>query len=90
MGRGFGNRFSTCEVDRPTRRQGHKAAVEQAVGRETMQLRHIRPGSVDWNDALNEGKEDEEARLSPDQVQKLRSLLAPERLPEKTEPQGNN
>jgi hypothetical protein len=47
-----------------------------------MQLRHIRPGSVDWNDALNEGKDDE-ARLSPDQIKKLRSILAPERLPPK-------
>ncbi len=45
-----------------------------------MQLRHIRPGSVDWNDALNQGK-DEEAQLSPDQVKKLRSVFAPERLP---------
>lgn len=49
-----------------------------------MQLRHIRPGSVDWNDALNEGK-DEEARLSPDQIKKLRSIFAPERLPTKDE-----
>lgn len=59
-----------------------------------MQLRHIRPGSVDWNDALNEGK-DEEARLSPDQIKKLRSIFAPERLPPKdatekeTVPQNN-
>ncbi len=60
-----------------------------------MQLRHIRPGSVDWNDALNTGKDEEETRLSPDQVKKLRSILAPERLPPKSEteranePQGN-
>jgi hypothetical protein len=50
-----------------------------------MQLRHIRPGSVDWNDALNQGK-DEEAQLSPDQVKKLRSVFAPERLPPKSAP----
>jgi hypothetical protein len=48
-----------------------------------MQLRHIRPGSVDWNDALNQGKEEESARLSPDEIKRLRSILAPERLPVK-------
>lgn len=48
-----------------------------------MQLRHIRPGSVDWNDALNLGKEEEAARLSPEEIKRLRSILAPERLPVK-------
>jgi hypothetical protein len=53
-----------------------------------MQLRHIRPGSVDWNDALNKGKEEEEeARLSPEQVKKLHAILAPERLPAKAAPE---
>jgi hypothetical protein len=60
-------------------------ATEHTVGRETMQLRHIRPGSVDWYDALNKGK-DEEAQLSPDQVKKLHSIFAPERLPAKKAP----
>jgi hypothetical protein len=41
-----------------------------------MQLRHIRPGSVDWYDALLEEEEGE--RLSPDQAMRLRTLLAVE------------
>jgi len=50
-----------------------------------MQLRHIRPGSVDWYDVFNERDEDD-AKLSPDQVKKLRVLFAPERLYKKGEP----
>jgi hypothetical protein len=46
-----------------------------------MQLRHIRPGSVDWNDALNEGREEDLARLSPEEVKRLRALFATKRLP---------
>jgi hypothetical protein len=51
-----------------------------------MQLRHIRPGSVDWNDALNEGKDEETARLSPDEEKKLPSILAREPAPAKSPP----
>jgi len=43
-----------------------------------MQLRHIRPGSVDWNDATNEGREANLARLSPEEVKKLRAVMAVE------------
>ena len=43
-----------------------------------MQLRHIRPGSVDWNDAINDGREANLARLSPEEVKKLRAALAVE------------
>jgi hypothetical protein len=49
-------------------------------GRETMQLRHIRPGSADWNDAINEGREADLARLSPEEVKRLRALLEAEGL----------
>jgi hypothetical protein len=48
-----------------------------------MQLRHIRPGSVDWNDATNEGRDANLARLSPEEVLKLRAVLAVEGEPEK-------
>ena len=47
-----------------------------------MQLRHIRPGTVDWNDATNEGREANLARLSPEEVKKLRAVLAAEGSPE--------
>jgi len=51
-----------------------------------MQLRHIRPGSVDWNDAINEGREADLSRLSPEEVNKLRAVLAAEgSLEEETE-----
>ena len=48
-----------------------------------MQLRHIRPGSVDWNDAINEGRDANLARLSPEEVLKLRAVLAVEGETEK-------
>jgi hypothetical protein len=48
-----------------------------------MQLRHIRPGTVDWNDAINEGRDANLARLSPEEVLKLRAVLAVEGEPEK-------
>jgi hypothetical protein len=48
-----------------------------------MQLRHIRPGTVDWNDAINEGRDANLARLSPEEVLKLRAVLAAEGEPEK-------
>ena len=49
-----------------------------------MQLRHIRPGTVDWNDAINEGRDANLARLSPEEVLKLRAVLAAEGLEEET------
>jgi hypothetical protein len=45
-----------------------------------MQLRHIRPGTVDWNDAINEGREANTARLNPEEVKRLRALLEAEGL----------
>jgi hypothetical protein len=47
-----------------------------------MQLRHIRPGSAEWNDAVNEGREANLARLSPEEVKKLRAVMAVEGAPE--------
>ena len=47
-----------------------------------MQLRHIRPGTVDWNDATNEGREANLARLSPEEVKKLRAVMETEGLSE--------
>jgi hypothetical protein len=47
-----------------------------------MQLRHIRPGSAEWNDAVNEGREANLARLSPEEVKKLRAVMAVEGSPE--------
>jgi hypothetical protein len=47
-----------------------------------MQLRHIRPGSAEWKDAIDEGREADLARLSPEEVKKLRAVMAAEGLPE--------
>ena len=47
-----------------------------------MQLRHIRPGTVDCNDATNEGREANLARLSPEEVKKLRAGMASEGVSE--------
>jgi len=46
-----------------------------------MQLRHIRPGTVDWNDAVSDGGAEDLARLSPEEVKKLRAMFAMEGLP---------
>jgi hypothetical protein len=43
-----------------------------------MQLRHIRPGSAEWKDAIDEGREADLARLSPEEVKKLRAVMAAE------------
>jgi hypothetical protein len=40
----------------------------------TMQLRHIRPGSVDWQDAKVEDRDQDTARLSPEETIRLRRL----------------
>jgi hypothetical protein len=42
-----------------------------------MHLRHIRPGSVDWNDATFEEKEGK-LELSPEEKDKLRRIGQPE------------
>jgi hypothetical protein len=39
-----------------------------------MQLRHIRPGSVDWQDAKVEDGDRDMARLSPEETVRLRKL----------------
>ncbi len=44
-----------------------------------MQLRHIRPGSVDWEDALVEDDAGGYARLSPEEKLKLQAITAIER-----------
>ena len=44
-----------------------------------MHLRHIRPGTVDWNDATIED-EDSRLELSPEEKEKLRRLGEPEPL----------
>jgi hypothetical protein len=40
----------------------------------TMQLRHIRPGSVDWQDAKVEDREHGFEKLSPEEIIRLRKL----------------
>jgi hypothetical protein len=59
-----------------------KAPPKENEGGRPMQLRHIRPGTVDWNDATNEGGEANLARLSPEEVKKLRAVMATEGLSE--------
>ena len=40
-----------------------------------MHIRHIRPRSVDWYDALTKDEEGGSAPLSPEQINRLRALL---------------
>jgi hypothetical protein len=47
------------------------------VGRGIMTLRHIRPGTPDWHDAVEEGLKGSE-RLTPEEMYKLRQILAME------------
>ncbi|MDX2020359.1 MAG: hypothetical protein SF187_08955 [Deltaproteobacteria bacterium] len=42
-----------------------------------MNLRHIRPGTPDWQDAVEEGLRGSE-RLNPEELYKLRQILAME------------
>jgi hypothetical protein len=39
-----------------------------------MQLRHIRPGSLEWKDAISEEVEQGGERLTPEEIIKLRHL----------------
>ncbi len=45
-----------------------------------MQLRHIRPGSVDWQDALTQEVEKGGERLSPEEITRLRMLTEEQQL----------
>ena len=45
-----------------------------------MQLRHIRPGSVDWQDALTQEVEKGGERLSPEEITRLRTLTEEQQL----------
>jgi hypothetical protein len=38
-----------------------------------MQLRHIRPGSLEWNDAIIENTPKNEEGLTPEEIIKLRA-----------------
>jgi hypothetical protein len=40
----------------------------------TMQLRHIRPGSLEWQDAQTEEAEQGSERLTPEEISRLRRL----------------
>jgi hypothetical protein len=46
-----------------------------------MHLRHIRPRSIEWYDALLEDENRGFDRLSPEEMTKLRSLQAAEQAP---------
>ncbi len=39
-----------------------------------MQLRHIRPGSLEWQDALTDEGARESERLTPEEIEHLRKL----------------
>jgi hypothetical protein len=41
---------------------------------DTMQLRHIRPGSLDWQDAIAGDIDKEFERLTPEEIDHLRKL----------------
>jgi hypothetical protein len=47
-----------------------------------MHLRHIRPRSIEWYDALLENEDRGFDRLSPEEMTKLRSLQAAEQAPQ--------
>ena len=52
-----------------------------------MQLRHIRPGSVEWQDAQTEEVEQGTARLTPEEITRLRTLSEEQRLaPQEVKP----
>jgi hypothetical protein len=48
-----------------------------------MQLRHIRPGSLDWLDAKGEDVDQGFERLTPEEIVRLRKLSADRRRREK-------
>jgi hypothetical protein len=39
-----------------------------------MQLRHIRPGSLEWQDAQSDEKDRASERLTPEEISHLRTL----------------
>jgi len=43
---------------------------------------------LDWNDATNEGREANLARLSPEEVKKLRAVMAPRVYPKRKQECG--
>ncbi len=45
-----------------------------------MQLRHIRPGSLEWQDAQTEEVEQGTERLTPEEITRLRSLSEEQKL----------
>jgi hypothetical protein len=51
-----------------------------------MQLRHIRPGSLEWQDAKVEEGTQEFERLTPEETIRLRKLSEDRRRLAKTEP----
>jgi len=54
-----------------------------------MQLRHIRPGSLEWQDALAEEVTQGTDRLTPEEISRLRALSDEEKtasLPGKVTP----
>jgi hypothetical protein len=51
----------------------------------TMQLRHIRPGSLEWQDAKVDEDEQRFERLTPEEIGHLRQLSDEPRSPRKEE-----
>jgi hypothetical protein len=44
-----------------------------------MQLRHIRPGSLEWQDAKTEDVDQSVERLTPEEISRLRALSEQQR-----------
>jgi hypothetical protein len=52
-----------------------------------MQLRHIRPGSIEWQDAKTEEVDQSVERLTPEEISRLRVLSEQQRsISKKEEP----
>jgi hypothetical protein len=51
----------------------------------TMQLRHIRPGSLEWQDAKTEEVDQSVERLTPEEISHLRALSEQQRSVSKEE-----
>ena len=45
-----------------------------------MQLRHIRPGSLEWQDAQAEESTEGTDRLTPEEISRLRALSEEQRM----------
>ena len=50
-----------------------------------MQLRHIRPGSLEWQDAKTEEADQRIERLTPEEISHLRALSEQQRSASKEE-----